>query len=603
MPRRARHEKSTNGCLTCKIRRVKCDETIPYCRKCTESGRKCEGPVVRQIQFVHENRGSGDQEPGFMRRSSSLSSTPGTPHPPPREVSLLAPRHSGDERRAFHYFTCRGAPMFAGAVDGAFWEDLVPRLAQTYDFVWDTIVSISSLLEHVPYRSLTTVSDSSGLPVVTNRAHRQALRFYSRAIANVRRLACRRDQVLDDSFMVLTYILFASVEFQQRNVKTGTDLIERCCRILTANLRSVRTSPGHYSCNPAEQVAHQVVAPFVLRKAVLMSTLGHPLPAFQRVANIHAIASNNEVGEIPEAISSRCALLNEARVRFNSLMHRSKELIRIAELVPHIADDHPEKMLFLSQRQTLLDELIQWKASLTATRSWTSADSDSEIDWMYSYLLMYWAVCYTYLAACVSSLQTAFDDYMDHFAAIVEHATVYMRDGGPQSTRVQLLSGLDRGVIQPLYFCATKCRDPVLRREALRLMRQAPEQVPLWAFVAPDRVIAKLIAVEEGDDHHLFSSTKSPVSTAALPPEARRYAHVSMVARQTPGGNLRQALLLSRVEIASDGSRRQINDYTWLDEEEEEEDGVLTDAQLEHDSVDQAAHPRYTASTGRILHT
>lgn len=183
---------------------------------------------------------------------------------------------------------------------------------------------ISSLLEHVPYTSLTTTFDSTGLTKVTDREHRQALRFYNRAIVNVRQLA-ERDQ-MDDSVVVLSCILFASVEFQQRNVKTGTDLVKRCGKILAENLTSLHTRQN----STVGQAVHQVVAPFVLRKAVLIATLGNALPP-RWVAN----------DEVSKAVLSRSPTLNEARVQFHSLVYHCYEVIRVADFVPHIKDDGP----------------------------------------------------------------------------------------------------------------------------------------------------------------------------------------------------------------------------------------------------------------------
>lgn len=376
---------------------------------------------------------------------------------------------------------------------------------------------------------------------------------------NVRQLA-ERDQI-DDSVVVLSYILFASVEFQQRDAKTGTDLVKRCCKILTENLTPLYTREN----STASQAVFQVVTPFVLRKAVTIATLGNALPP--------RWVANNEVSNILKAVLSRSPTLNEARVQFHSLVCHCYEVIRHADFIPNIKDDDPGKVLFLSQRQSLLDKLMQWKASFTATSSRTP---DVKTDWIGSYLLMYWAVCYTSLATCVSPRQTSFDDYMDHFAEIVEHAAVYLRHSA-QSTKVQLLSSSDPGVVPPLYFCATKCRDPILRREALRLMRQAPRQENLWALVASDRVVAKVISVEEGEYQLSFSKDSPESQYVGLPPEERRFAYVSVVGRQALGGKQRQVLELSRFEFATDGSRTLINDYTWLDDGEE----LWPDAQRE----------------------
>ncbi|GIJ97936.1 hypothetical protein Aspvir_000042 [Aspergillus viridinutans] len=43
MPQRTGVSRSRNGCLTCKIRRVKCDEEKPTCQRCRSTGRKCDG--------------------------------------------------------------------------------------------------------------------------------------------------------------------------------------------------------------------------------------------------------------------------------------------------------------------------------------------------------------------------------------------------------------------------------------------------------------------------------------------------------------------------------------------------------------------------------
>ena len=441
--------------------------------------------------------------------------------------------------------------MTAGTVDATFWEDLVPRLAQTCTFVWDTVVCLGSLQEHVPYTSLTTTYDSRGLTKITNRGHRQALRFYNRAIMNVRQLT-ERDEI-DDSVVVLSYILFASVEFQQRNVRTGNDLVERCCKILSGDLSAL-----YFRQEPiGGQAVHQVVTPFVLRRGVLVATLGNGLPPLW--------AANNEVGNMLKAVLSRSLALNDARVQFHSLVYHCYDLIRLADFIPNIKDDDPDMVLFLSQRQSLLYKLMQWKTSFNATRCLTP---DLGTDWIGSYLLMYWAVCYISLAACVSLRQTNFDKYMDYFAEIIEHATICLAHSA-QFTNAQLVSNVDTGVIPPLYFCATKCRDPILRREALRLMRQAPQQETSWAFVAPERVAAKVISVEEGGNHPHSPEDFPELQYVGMPPEERRFAYVSIVSRQASGGRQRQALELSRFHFATDGSTRLINEYTWLDDEEE----------------------------------
>ncbi|KAH0829841.1 hypothetical protein FOPE_10339 [Fonsecaea pedrosoi] len=540
--RRAGHEKSKNGCLTCKVRRVKCDETTPFCRRCTQTGRKCEGPVVREIRFV-------------QNRPVSQSSSPS----PQQMVSLLAPHHAEDERRAWHYFMYGAAPAFAGTVEATFWQQHIPQLAQTYGFVWDTVVCLSSLAEHVPYVSPISASDPAALTSITNRKHLQALRYYHKAIVSVRRLAERGH--LDDSVVALSYILFASVEYHHRNVEIANDLMKRCSRILTDNLRLLDTRPS----SPASQTVHQLVASYVLKKAVVIATLGSDLSRHQ--------GASNSAGEIFKTRSSTSSLL-EARFQFDRLMNQSYEVIRHADFLPHVEESEPQKMFFLSQRLSLLDDLQQWKSSFTAQRSQTTLELESVL--IHSYLLTYWAVCYISVGACLSPHQMAFDEYMGHFAEIVEHAMFCLRQAADSTKVHSLLLSLEPGLIPPLYFCATKCRDPSLRRAALRLIRQAPKQEDSWAFVAPDRVVAKVISIEEGE--HLVSCTEDspqPHPASVLPPEERRFAFVSVVGRETSTGRQRPALELSRFEYAAGGSRKLVHEYPWLDDERESSSDVV----------------------------
>ena len=177
------------------VGRVKCDETLPRCQKCLDTGRNCEGPGSRQIRFV-EDRSPSPNYPVLLP-----------------EINSVAPQRSDDERWAFNYFLHRAAPIFAGIIDGQFWLDLVPRLAQYHDFVWDVVVAASWVFENVKYNDLETTFDSSKTGAVLNADHRRALNWYHKALVSFRRMLDEGEQ--DSGFVLLSCILFAGFEFQQ----------------------------------------------------------------------------------------------------------------------------------------------------------------------------------------------------------------------------------------------------------------------------------------------------------------------------------------------------------------------------------------------------
>ena len=178
--------------------RVKCDETVPHCRKCLDTGRKCEGPVTRQIRFIGE---------------SLETWRPPVPVVVLPEISLLSPQHNADERWAFHYFLHRAAPLFAGVVDGPFWLELVPRLAHTYEFVWNGVISCGWMFEHAQHHDRDAAYDPAHPQVVSGAAHRKALKWYQRSVAGFRHLLEQGDA--DDGQTLVSCVLFASFEFQQ----------------------------------------------------------------------------------------------------------------------------------------------------------------------------------------------------------------------------------------------------------------------------------------------------------------------------------------------------------------------------------------------------
>ncbi|KAK4109648.1 hypothetical protein N656DRAFT_715579, partial [Canariomyces notabilis] len=91
-PKRAFHAKVRTGCLTCKARRVKCDEAKPHCQRCVKSGRKCDG-----------------------YRSTIRSS------PPASALSPAGLFETASERRSFYYFQTHACHSLGGPFNSSFW--------------------------------------------------------------------------------------------------------------------------------------------------------------------------------------------------------------------------------------------------------------------------------------------------------------------------------------------------------------------------------------------------------------------------------------------------------------------------------------------------
>lgn len=108
---------------------MKCDETKPLCKKCTNTGRHCKG-YATQPASAHNNFFD------TLLRSQKL------PHP-------FGAATSRDEGRALQYFRFAASPLLAGANDSSFWTTVVMQFTQFEPAVRHSVVAISCLHEQI----------------------------------------------------------------------------------------------------------------------------------------------------------------------------------------------------------------------------------------------------------------------------------------------------------------------------------------------------------------------------------------------------------------------------------------------------------------------
>ena len=490
---RARHRKSRRGCTTCKVRRVRCDETSPRCRNCESTGRLCDGVAATQFTFVKPNT------------PSSKANSPISPQP---QLSLI--EHSDDERRSFNFFLVNVAPLFAvGSLDAAFWCTLIPQLSKSHPTVWDSVVSIALLFEH-PFRGDEHSSDFDPDHRV-NQQQLKALKWYSRAVSRVAR---RSDLGAEDEVSaMLSCVLFVALEMQQGNMRQAMSLVEKGVELLFAYLQS----PAMSERSSEAKALAEVVIPFFTRHAVFMATLGLPLTSGWPMApNIDE-----------RALSEQAALrsFETLNVQLHSLIYRAHHLIRSTLLILHNREEI-SRMKMADRQRALLTELKDWSQRFS-----TAEDPQThEHAWMSSNLVMYFLVTYTWVSNCLSQEQSCFDAHHEVFEQIVYHATSIINARSASSnhgaTSLSYPSGPGIGCIPPLYFTATKCRDPVIRRWALNIIRRAPKRDSIWSKIPTTAILERIIAFEEN------TTAFNPMPPSQnLPPEHRRVHHVQLLAQ------------------------------------------------------------------------
>lgn len=91
--------------------------------------------------------------------------------------------------------------------------------------------------------------------------------------------------------------------------------------------------------------------------------------------------------------------------------------------------------------------------------------------------------------------QTLWDQFLPLFHKIISLASEIL-DYDSKSRRYPTFS-LDMGIVGPLYEVASRCRDPVLRRNAISLLKSRCMQEGVWNSILTAKVAERLVEIEE----------------------------------------------------------------------------------------------------------
>ncbi|KAI0164142.1 hypothetical protein GGR57DRAFT_276658 [Xylariaceae sp. FL1272] len=162
--------KVRTGCLTCKVRKVKCDEGKPHCKRCTDTGRTCDGYA---------------------------------PSPGSSAIIWHRPRHmfsnvdSISERRSLEFFCKVAAPALSGPLDPYFWTHLVMQFSHFEPAVRHSIIAVGSLYEQVNRDAVEETLEPD---------HKFVLTHYNAAIRHL-------SSMEKESLVLLVCVLFICIEF------------------------------------------------------------------------------------------------------------------------------------------------------------------------------------------------------------------------------------------------------------------------------------------------------------------------------------------------------------------------------------------------------
>ncbi|KAL2786953.1 hypothetical protein BJX66DRAFT_19476 [Aspergillus keveii] len=499
---RASKPKVRTGCITCKMRRVKCDEGKPSCSRCLSTGRKCDGYAI--------------QEPGPRPGGGPLALHP------------VAPSVPATESRALDFFFHTTSPQLAGFLDADFWKRTVLQLSLAEPAIRQGLAALGSLHEYEGGQT----SDSG-----------VAEQLYNQAIRSTVQKATAGDMSVP--IVVMASIIFTCFEFLRFNATAAATHIASGIDILRSWRQTNRKQQqGRWSSRCLSYEGHFLeteLAPILTLFNLNASEFG-PLPRSRMI--LHELEKG-----VPK-LAERFETLRETRVALVDLVTASANLFQML-------DNNVEFMASPTRDQMMASAGLQrgfelWKANFqdlqkSRQHTWTSEEKAAA-----HVIQMMQLGSEMGLAAYVVSSECDWDRYTKDYEDIIRLAEILVSD----NTRPKTLS-LDLGLIYPLHAVAWKCRDSDLRRRGLDLLLQIPRQE--WLFNAR-HYHAIFFRILEMEENYARVDGKDQ-----LPPEEARVHDFFCLPQPGPDGDRsRYAVTLLTKPDGLEGPWNFVTEYLHL---------------------------------------
>ncbi|QYT00138.1 Zn(2)-C6 fungal-type domain-containing protein [Trichoderma simmonsii] len=525
--------KVRTGCVTCKRRKIKCDETRPACRKCTSTGRVCAGYRAKPTghyswEELLRPRWQASDTNNNIKIMNAVAPPPLFAGTAALNVSMSVPmalsstgRSDAAELRGFYFFVEVVAPALDGPLRGSFWTHTVPRVYIQESAVREATLAVSLLYEYHRIgwqqqwenRSYPAAQSPRSVSMSTNHhLYGAAIRHYNSAIKHL-----VASKTMNVETVLVACVIFICIEFLTgqgdvaiRHVTHGLTLLN--------NLTLV-SSETELSVYLASFFCHLGIFPFFFS---------------ERIPDIPDIPPPFDIGSIP--VGSSFVSETEAQAALDLLLCRSVRLVRMAAGHKFNTKPKPDFLLDLgtlvAQQKKLQDDLALWWYAFSAMhlrlnlsneremKVHTHAHDDDNDEEFFALLEVRWLVAQIWSSTCLTVNETEYDAHFGSFQRIIHLAK---RAKMKMKTRISTTTSLgepSRGIFSfnmgfgPLiHFVVLKCRYLPLRLEALSLQPAiACLRESMWDCATMSAIGTRIVEMEHGIKLDAAAAVDSPSS-------------------------------------------------------------------------------------------
>ncbi|KAH8653927.1 hypothetical protein BGZ60DRAFT_533025 [Tricladium varicosporioides] len=457
--KRAYRPKTTSGCLTCKVRRVKCDEGRPDCLRCISTGRACGG----------YNNAQAPRSP-----SSNIVSIIAGP-----SSDILA---SSQSHRSFSFFVQRTSPQLAGFFGSDFWERLVLQTAYHEPAVRHAVVAVGTL--HELFERQTVMTD-------TSKAF--ALEQYNLAIKDLL-FPQPQGGTRGVDVCLITCILFICFENMQWHHASAGSHIRSGTKLLREAIYDERNGITQHQTLKSKILTNSYASPEVLARIFAGLDSQTTLVVDRDKFKLHEKAFS---GVTYDDVSLSFSTIEEAKNIFEygrSLFINNHAIQLSCDPVnPHVTFE-----AHINRCATLLSKfLLALQNFAELKRPFLTQKEDIAISVLRLHTLS------ANVSLHVEHLPPNYPPQWDKVISqtkeiLVLGEKIILSTASSNNYGAQITSFcLDMGIIIPLYTVASQCQDPSIRRKAIALLRSTSRQEGLWNSLLVAKAAERIMEIEE----------------------------------------------------------------------------------------------------------
>ncbi|KUJ17486.1 uncharacterized protein LY89DRAFT_781684 [Mollisia scopiformis] len=516
LKKRVKHTKVRTGCLTCKIRRVKCDETRPACLRCTKFDGQCDGystsKAKQNLTPRHETQNPAPfmQPRPLLPRSGKEDRTSFVP-------TLYRPVHvakfrNEQEHLGFLSFRNPTISELSSLFPSSLWERVILQACQEETYVRDAVIAVGALFSCERRLVFDTENRKSWGGIENAPRYQFALQHYGNTIKTMRQQlpSMRGDQSLRT--MLIGCILIVCFEAMQGNYVQSVTHAVGGHGVLQSWLTSKRRSNSPFftkewltcpATSPAEDVVEdELVQAFARIDLQIMQYSLDP-----RGMEDHLLLGY-EGSEAIRNMPLQFASIGEARSYLILVDRRTWHFLSSFALSQYEKRGREED-IDVSKHTDLNDVLSKdnnraqiWQAESAAHPIYRTLPRNSR-EWKAASLLQIQAqTTRIYLHGWLRSDESWSDQFLPEFQWIVNRGKEIFDDDLIQNKH---RFSFDGGFIHPLQTIGHYCREPNVRREAIALLRRIAAKELFWdGLMHASACEAQMKFEEEGMDIHGF---------------------------------------------------------------------------------------------------